>query len=101
MYLQQVQADESRTYGAVHVGLRKTSIGPSSLAKILCSINTPPHISNTGRHTVSGMQKTANLVLESVIEENKKDMPLRYQDLQLLNNIRRKNPASVNIQADG
>ena len=50
---------------ALHVGLSQTSIGPASLAKIFCSINTPPP-------STSGMQKSANIVLDCVAEENRK-----------------------------
>ena len=79
---------------ALHVGLSQTSIGPASLAKIFCSINTPPP-------SASGMQKSANIVVDCVAEENRKDMLMRCQDLRLINSLRGKNPAAVNTQADG
>ena len=79
---------------ALHVGLSQTSIGPASLAKVFCSINTPPP-------SAGGMQKSANIVLDCVAEENRKDMLMRCQDLRLINSLRGKNPAAVNTQADG
>ena len=78
----------------LHVGLSQTSIGPASLAKILCSINTPPP-------SIHGMQKSANEVLSTIKKENEIDMLMRCQGLRLLNTFRGKNPASVNVQADG
>ena len=54
-------------------GLSKSSIGPVSLAKIL-GINTPPP-------SLSGMQKAGNLVINTITDENKKDMQMRCQGL--------------------
>lgn len=79
---------------AIHVGLSQTSVGPASLSKLLCSINTPPP-------SASGMQKSANSIMEVVEGENKNDMILRCQDLQSINTLRGKNPAIVNVQSDG
>ena len=44
------------------------------------------------------MQKAGNLVMNSIIDENKKDMQMRLRDL---NTLRGKNPAAINIQSDG
>lgn len=80
---------------SVHVGLSQTSIGPASLAKVLCSMHTPPP-------SASGMQKSANSVLDTVVQENRNDMILRCQDLRSINRLSgKKNPAAVNVQADG
>ena len=62
----------------LHIGLSQSSIGPASLAKILCSINTPPP-------SISGMQKAGNLVMNTITDENKKDMQMRCQGLRDLN----------------
>ena len=78
----------------IHVGLSQTSIGASSYTKVLCSMNTPPP-------SVSGMQKSANTNMKVIMEENVKDMKLRCQELRSLNILSGKNPASVNVQADG
>ena len=78
----------------LHIGLSQSSIGPASLAKILCSINTPPP-------SISGMQKAGNLVMNTITDENKKDMQMRCQGLRDLNTLRGKNPAAINIQSDG
>ena len=78
----------------LHIGLSQSSIGPASLAKILCSINTPPP-------SISGMQKAGNLVMNTITDENKKDIQMRCQGLRDLNILRGKNPAAINIQSDG
>ena len=75
----------------LHIGLSQSSIGPASLAKILCSINTPPP-------SISGMHKAGNLVMNTITDENKKDMQMRCQGLRDLNILRGKNPAAINIQ---
>ena len=81
-------------YRGLHIGLSQSSIGPASLAKILCSINTP-------LPSISGMQKARNLVMNTITDKNKKDMQMRCQGLQDLNTLRGKNPAAINIQSDG
>ena len=78
----------------LHIGLSQSSIGPASLAKILCSINTPPP-------SISGMQKAGNLVMNTITDENKTYMQMRCQGLRDLNTLRGKNPAAINIQSDG
>ena len=77
----------------IHVGLSQTSIG-ASFTKVLCSMNTPPA-------SVSDMQKSANTNIKVIMEENVKDMKLRCQELRSLNILSGKNPASVNVEADG
>ena len=47
------------------------------------------------------MQKAGILVMNTITDENKKDMQMRCQGLRHLNTLRGKNPAAVNIQADG
>lgn len=79
---------------SLHVGLSQTSIGPSSFSKILCSINTPPP-------SASGMQKSANKILETVTRANKYDMRLRCEDLRSINNLQGKKTSAINVQADG
>ena len=47
--------------------------------------------------SISGMQKAGNLVMNSIRDENKKDMQMRCHSLQHLNTLREKNPATINI----
>ena len=47
------------------------------------------------------MQNAGNLVMNTIRDENKKDMQMRCQGLRHLNTLCGENPAAVNIQADG
>ena len=84
----------ARLNRGLHIGLSQSSIGPACLAKILCSKNTPPP-------SLSVMQKAGNLVKNTITDENKKDTQNCCQSLRHLNTLWGKNPAAVNIQADG
>ena len=84
----------ARLNRGLHIRLSKSSIGQASLTKILCIIDTPPP-------SLSGIQKAGNLVMNTITDENKKDMQMCCQGLRHLNTLRRKNPAAVIIQAGG
>ena len=47
------------------------------------------------------MQKAGNLVMNTITDENKKEMQMRCQGLRDLNTLRGKNSAAINIQSDG
>ena len=81
-------------YG-LQIGLSQTSIGNSSLRKILMATNTPPPAE-------SSLQKSSNTVMQKVIDINKHDMSKRCNNLVNINKLRGvQNPNTVSIQCDG